>query len=242
MQGHFFIIRTLTNLHVGSGDSDFGVVDKQVQRDALHKAPTIHASSLKGALREYFTSQVQLDTNGEFTTHIFGSEVNSADKVQGNYRFLSADLLAIPRPDEDPTTSTAYDLVSSSQVLSNFANKAINLGINHSIITAFQEATDESVLTIAGSDISINDNDFKNLATELPVLARNYLDNGESKNLWYEEFVPRESLFGLLILAPNGDSRFSSFENFVDGKVIQLGANATVGYGLCLFTHINGES
>ena len=29
---------------------------------------------------------------------------------------------------------------------------------------------------------------------ELPVLARNKLDNGISKNLWYEQVVPHESL------------------------------------------------
>ena len=75
---------------------------------------------------------------------------------------------------------------------------------------------------------------FKELCENLPVVARNYLDNGESKNLWYEEFVPRETVFGLLVQGP--EALMSVFSGQIDGKVIQLGGNATVGYGYCLFS------
>jgi CRISPR-associated protein Cmr4 len=65
------------------------------------------------------------------------------------------------------------------------------------------------------------------------------LDNGESQNLWYEEFVPRESVFGIIILSPDKDGMFDTFKEKLHNKVVQLGGNATVGYGLCLFTYIS---
>ena len=49
-----YFIQCITNLHVGSGDANYGIVDKLVQRDTVYNYPTIHASSLKGALREHF--------------------------------------------------------------------------------------------------------------------------------------------------------------------------------------------
>jgi CRISPR-associated protein Cmr4 len=42
-----YIIKTKTNLHVGSGDINFGIVDNEVQRDTITNLPVINASSLK---------------------------------------------------------------------------------------------------------------------------------------------------------------------------------------------------
>jgi CRISPR-associated protein Cmr4 len=67
----------------------------------------------------------------------------------------------------------------------------------------------------------------------LPVIARNHLNNGKSTNLWYEEIVPREGrfVFGLI----GDDSSEAEFENTVKKATVQIGGNATVGYG---FTEI----
>ena len=51
-----YIIRTKTNLHAGSGDTNFGIVDKQVQRDSISNLPIINSSSLKGAIRDHFST------------------------------------------------------------------------------------------------------------------------------------------------------------------------------------------
>ena len=69
----------------------------------------------------------------------------------------------------------------------------------------------------------------------LPVIARNYLENGISKNLWYEELVPRHCIFYTLILA---DPCNAEFDSFITSNIVQIGANETVGYGLCQFTQI----
>ena len=71
-----------------------------------------------------------------------------------------------------------------------------------------------------------------------PFLSRNHLEDGVSQNLWYEEVVPREALFGFVILAPEGDSLLEKFNQLVKENIIQIGANATIGYGLCHFQKI----
>ena len=52
-----YMIRCLTNMHVGKGDATYEVVDKCVQRDVTTGVPCIYSSSLKGALRHFFTSR-----------------------------------------------------------------------------------------------------------------------------------------------------------------------------------------
>ena len=67
-------------------------------------------------------------------------------------------------------------------------------------------------------------------------MARNCLENGISKNLWYEEVVPHESVFVFGVLSDGtklGDSCLQSFdEKICKDSLIQFGGNATVGYGL----------
>lgn len=51
-----WLITAKTNLHVGNENtSNYGLVDKLIQRDALTGLPCINSSSLKGALNEFFT-------------------------------------------------------------------------------------------------------------------------------------------------------------------------------------------
>jgi len=57
MKYELYKITAMTNMHVGSGDMNFGVIDKLVQRDSLTGYPVIYSSSLKGALREFFKNE-----------------------------------------------------------------------------------------------------------------------------------------------------------------------------------------
>ena len=49
-----YLIETMTNTHVGTGDTTFGPIDKMIQRDTRTGFPVIHASSIKGALKDHF--------------------------------------------------------------------------------------------------------------------------------------------------------------------------------------------
>jgi len=86
-----YLIENKTPMHVGSGDTNFDLVDRQIQRDTLTSYPTIHASSLKGALKEYCTFRHDKKESEKFLSHVFGDEDNA-----GKMRFTQAHLLSVP--------------------------------------------------------------------------------------------------------------------------------------------------
>lgn len=97
----------------------------------------------------------------------------------------------------------------------------------------------EKIKKYLGENIAIfSDDDFKKFVKYLPIIARNKLINGESKNLWYEEIVPRETRFYCTIL--KGKEYQTDFENVISKtkeKPIQIGANASIGFGYALITN-----
>lgn len=81
---------------------------------------------------------------------------------------------------------------------------------------------------------------------DLPIVARNYLENGKSSNLWYEEFVPHQSYFYSVLLWEQEEKAI--FLNFIKGickQPVAFGGNNSVGYGYCKMTTVkeklNGE-
>jgi CRISPR-associated RAMP protein, cmr4 family len=76
------------------------------------------------------------------------------------------------------------------------------------------------------------------ISRRLPVIARNYLENGVSKNLWYEEVVPRESVFYTGIVNSQNTEKFEDFCKKIEDNLIQMGANATIGYGFTKFEEV----
>lgn len=90
----------------------------------------------------------------------------------------------------------------------------------------------------------MKDEDFGDIMhNSLPVIARNKLDNGISRHLWYEEVVPRQTFFLCVILCPcDDDTDRKNTELLVgalDNKVHQIGAGATIGYGYVRFRALN---
>lgn len=99
-----------------------------------------------------------------------------------------------------------------------------------------------NVIQITGPDLVVfTEKDFSLLTDDnhLPVKARNRLDNGESKNLWYEQVLPRETRFYFTVLQPVVDPAPEDFQNIFHNKVVQIGANASVGNGWSLITQMN---
>lgn len=76
------------------------------------------------------------------------------------------------------------------------------------------------------------------ISRRLPVIARNCLENGVSKNLWYEEVVPRESVFYTGIVNSQNTEKFEDFCRKLEDNLIQIGANATIGYGFTKFEEV----
>lgn len=293
-----YIIRTKTNLHVGSGDTNFGIVDNQVQRDTISNLPVVNASSLKGAIRDHFKEELaqsnDLPIDSDFVKPfvfktIFGDEQKELDSddtktynklpKQGLVKFIDAKLLFLPlRSNKKPffhVTSISI-LKEAKSFLESFAikldldnietnNKSVVIGNESAIVEDvecnFIQIDFSKIKNIFGiENLAIfNDEDFNEAVSNLPVLARNALENGKSVNLWYEEVLPRESILYSVFCYYNNlddstsDSRgktdkkkfemaYKLFEEKLLKDSIQIGANASIGYGITKFTLLGGSN
>jgi len=238
-----YCIECLTNLHVGSGGDNFGIVDKEIQRDQVDNVPIIHASSLKGALREYFENCVH-SQNIPIVIKYFGSDKGEQKQLeQGKLRFFEARLFAIP---VRGIGNVADYLGTSKSLLSAYNNAADKIDSTILKITLpatnnTNAHTENGQFTLIANLANVGDNiayipDDKIITTlkNLPIIARNSLENGQSENLWYEEVVPRGSKFYFFIAVPDDETQYiTEFESKMIEDVVQIGANATVGYGFC---------
>ena len=68
---------------------------------------------------------------------------------------------------------------------------------------------------------------------DLPIVARNQLEDGLSNNLWYEEIVPHESIFYFAIMYPDNNDSFKKFDKKLRSNIIRFGGGASIGYGYC---------
>jgi CRISPR-associated protein Cmr4 len=243
---HAYLVECLSNMHAGSGDNNYGVIDKQVQRDAISNLPVIHASGLKGALREYFRECV---APGETNIPvIFGSDKNDRDNMQqGAYRFFEARLLQFP---VRGIGKEPYYLATSETSIKLFNDTAKSLGTDKTISLKKEDTSVETEFGKLSNCIDTSgaikpfvlasEDTMQDVLTHLPVIARNNLDNGQSENLWYEEVLPRESRLYFFVLVPDiaGADFEKGFNRHLDGKTVQIGANATVGYGYCKISKI----
>ncbi|MBA4509569.1 type III-B CRISPR module RAMP protein Cmr4 [Clostridium sporogenes] len=267
-----YTIRCLTNMHVGSGDASYTLIDNQVQRDVITGFPTINSSSLKGSLRSFLKDGI----DKEKIKDIFGDE----EKGIGKYKIFPGMLLSIPvRSNVKPFfRATCPRIVKDFlEFIENFQSEKEciqDIGSLKADLKKFEEEADENkngmwILKNFNSDIDleamknltveeigtklikeisfenkdkikkifgeslilIDDNSFSEIVDRLPVIARNKLDNGESENLWYEEVVPRETRFYFgVVLGKEHQSEFGKIEG---KQLVQIGGNATIGYGYC---------
>ncbi|KGN71411.1 type III-B CRISPR module RAMP protein Cmr4 [Porphyromonas sp. COT-239 OH1446] len=220
-----YLIKCLTNLHVGIGGASYSVVDNCVQRDVTNGRPCIYSSSLKGALRQFFESS---PNKGSLPiVDIFGGEGNQqTNQHAGKFTFFQANLLAYPlRDDNEPK---GYKLASCPEWQRDIQALWTQIKGVGELDLKPQDYSNESHSTLTEA------------IKELPVIARNKLNNGESKNLWYEEVVPAESCFVFFVSGP--EELFGKFDEELDkelnGQLVQIGANGSVGYGFCTITKL----
>jgi len=257
-----YFIECITNMHVGSGDANYGVVDKLVQRDPVSNYPTIHASSLKGAMREHFERLWGADSAK--VNDIFGKEAKDGrDSASGEYQFFGADLAALPVRSnfKQFALTVCTELIMlvnrKSQLLTGhdvFQTGLIKDRLYSKMKPSYEVYLEDELFGVEnhaslllcsaigslGDRFAVaEDTKFSGFASSLPVIARNQLDNGISKNLWYEEIVPHQSVF-VTYIASSG-KYLDEFEAGLlpGGQTIQVGGNASVGYGICKFHKIS---
>ena len=272
MKTELYKITTLSNLHVGSGDINFDVIDNQVQRDSITNLPNINSSSLKGAFREHFTGD---GNESNMVKYIFGGDNKESEAQAGAYSFFEAQLLTRPVR----SNVKAYFNATSPLVIKNLLETIENFNIEfdstlkaelvklskieikqgkpiifENISNAILEDEEaiikdfdtSKLMPLLGEDLALfSDEDYK--ALDLPVLARNYLVDGSSQNLWYEEVVPKKTKFFFCIAKPTNidekdkKQKIDGFENRFnnEGSKIQFGANKSIGYGFSKVTKVS---
>lgn len=223
MNTHVFLIIAKTNLHVGNeSGGEFSIIDKAIQRDPLTSLPCINSSSLKGAIKEFCVHNTNVNV-GKY----FGSDIDKVtgkvkpDTQKGEAVFFDAKLLLLPQQDD----RFLYHYVTSDDVIKmmNERGKLFNRSFKYEKPTKF---LDKEVITCNERE------SLSALCSEdsLPIIARNVLENGESKNLWYEQVLPAETVF-YTIIQEDGEE----LANALKDQIVQIGANATIGYGYCEF-------
>ncbi len=250
MKYYPYFIQVLTNMHVGSGDANYGIVDKLIQRDPVTGFPTINASSLKGALREHFEEK-----SSELVDTIFGKESKSKDEPSepGLATFLEADLVAIPvrsnfqrfvmalnKAQLEMLNKKAERLTGKDIFNTNFSpDNALDNALYHQQGSLTYDVYLEDIKIEKKNDYQnplknqddkdlfhkriaiLLDEDFATVTQNLPVIARNHLENGISQNLWYEEVVPHQTVFLTFIGLPT-DEEINQRKKAVEHKINEL--------------------
>ena len=258
MIANLYKYECITNLHVGSGEVNYNIIDNEVETDPVTHYPMIHASGVKGALREHFSGLLP----AEVINRIFGAPPKHKEEIKaGSYKFLDACFLARPMRVCGDTTMASIPVISEASVC-DFLQKLSMLGLppfSDGISLGKEVFGKNAFLTNVGDNISVEGEATgklpasavaalkpleqvigakyaiaKNLEEyDLPVLARNYLENGISKQLWYEQIVPHGSIFYQIILTPDQETALN-----LDGKIVQFGGNASIGCGFVKITKL----
>lgn len=207
----------------------------------------------------------------ELADKIFGEGENkgSSGTKKGSHIFHQASLLSIPVrsnvklfyhatcksvlekfiEDAKLFGINVADLEKEVKALPTLEKKALVVGVifdnmqieDYFVFDEYKTTDVPNLKKLLGTDIVIfSDEDFKDLCSDynLPVIARNNLENGQSKNLWYEQIVPRQAKF-YFFTARNCDA--DNFDTHVKGKNVQIGANASIGYGVCTISNFKSE-
>lgn len=257
MNTRFFRVKCLTNLHMGGGDVNYSVIDLEVERDPVLGEPTMNASGVKGAIRDFCEARAGKDS--EQVKFIFGSRGSGGQP--GSYSFFSGDLLA--RPVRISGGEGAYVLATTPELIGHFVEKATALGVTGldqsplpapragnvlcgrgcvevEGLPATKSETPCTLLEqLLGTDnwaLMTTDDLF---AIDLPVQVHNLLADGDSKNLWYTQVVPHESVFGLLISGPDGDAQLE--ELLGAEPIVQFGGGASTGNGYARLEQVVGH-
>lgn len=257
-----------TPVHVGAGQST-GYLDLPVAREAATDYPVVPGSGVKGALRDAARSRgwdaAQIDAvfgRAESSGALVAADARllllPIRSLHGTYRWVTCPHL-LERLGRDLARAGARSggLPSDVPIGSYLGSGPPVLGLEErqfrragDVPTPVVEAIRPLVLhettarRLQTQLVLLHDEDFAWFARYgLAVSARNQLDSDTktSRNLWYEESVPPDALFTLL-LAERGtgvlDRVCSLFEEV---PYLQVGGNETVGHGiLAVKLHLEG--
>lgn len=248
-----------TAIHPGSG-RDTGFVDLPVAREAATDYPVIVGSSFKGALLDLARSQGMQEKTRDtvFGKQEEGGNLLVSDarllllpvrSMTAHYKWVTCPHL-IERFQRDATRAGAAAVLDLPKPK---AKHYLGMGpaklfleerqfdhegdLPSGLLVALGELVRHETTRgrLAGQVVVLHDADFVWFARYgLSINARNVLDTEKktSKNLWYEETIPADSLFYCLLAERNGSDAVAQTAGlFKDKPYIQAGGNASVGQG-----------
>lgn len=116
MKTAVFEVKCITNLHIGTSSNAYGVIKTEVEKDVVLDTPTLPASGIKGALRDFWRQNAK-DKGKEIK--IFGSEPKDEkgenEGKKGNCRFVNGQLLF--QPMRVSIGNCAYCLVTTPDLI-----------------------------------------------------------------------------------------------------------------------------
>ncbi|MHB8581517.1 MAG: type III-B CRISPR module RAMP protein Cmr4 [Ignavibacteriaceae bacterium] len=131
------LIETLTNTHVGSGDTHFGIVDKLIQRSPVTLIPVIHSSGIKGALKDHFEL---IDQFKPKIKTLFGEDGTDKNSFPGRLIFFEANLLTVPLRSSRKVfyhSTSPYVIKEYLSNIQDFTNKAYNTDLINNWLGTF---------------------------------------------------------------------------------------------------------
>jgi len=243
-----------TAIHTGSG-RNLGVVDLPVMREATTDMPVIPGSGLKGAMREQVEQESECNRIFGSADNAGLIQVSDARllllpvrSLTTSYRWVTCPLILerVLRDLERGGNRQASYRVPAVAEGKAFGKKSEPLYLEErefqvsalegfdAIVACLQRFIkhDTTKARLADSLIILSDDDFAWFCRYgLQVQARNQLDdNKKSKNLWYEESLPTDTLmYCLLSLRQSED--LAVIRSWWKNHYVRVGGNETVGLG-----------
>ena len=247
-----------TPVHPGAGRG-MGVVDLPVAREASTDYPVLVGSSLKGALRDKAEAAIATEAvEDRFGTQEHAGDVLVSDgrllllpvrSLTTSYRWVTChhlleryrrdlDRAALkPRP-EIPAKVDRGEILTAGDGRLFLEERQFTIAHapDEDLAKAIAPCVlhDETQRRLGDRIAVLNDDDFAWFVRYgLGIQARNVLDDSKrSRNLWYEETLPPDTVMYALVMARSPGALGMLDELFPEtDSYLQVGGNETVGQG-----------
>ena len=246
-----------TPIHPGTGRG-LGVVDLPVAREAVTDYPVLVGSSLKGALLDKAKTTKAIDEKARFGSEKRAGDLLVSDarllllpvrSLTGSYRWATCPHL-IERYRRD-LRRAGLDTLPAAPTVERRSVSAV--GDGHLYLEERQFSIcgepprqladsieplllhQEAKYRLPDQIAVLHDDDFAWFARYgLAIQARNVLDNEtkQSKNLWYEETLPPDTILYAIVMGRNDDAVGALDSLFPEcDPYLQAGGNETIGHG-----------
>jgi len=255
-----------TFIHPGSGQSE-GVIDLPVAREAATDYPFIAGSSLKGSLKDRAEQQDNFDIELVFGKQENAGELLVSDarllllpvrSLNSAYKWVTCPhLLERLQRDLCRSGKQANWTVPKLDCKKAIANQDEKLFLEERTFEV-QGPADATVIEaleglivhpstkdrVKDQLVILHDKDVAWFARYgLAVQARNVLEDEtkKSKNLWYEEALPPDTLMYAILSGRKTDT-LTQVQEVFKTPYLQTGGNETVGQGWFAVQWLGGES